>query len=162
MRILHRLLLVFIVLTVWFSSISPVLAVNTALKPCSETPAFQERKANAPEGYYFSKPFEAYSSQLVCGEEGLPHLPLQLDRTVDVIIPFALFFYVTGFIGWAGRAYLLAASKSAKPNEKEIFIDLSLLIQSLSKGLLWPVLAVTEFLNGELVADDTDVTVSPR
>ena len=141
----------------------PVHAANLSLVPCSESAAFQQRQSSAPEGYYYTKPFEVYSSELLCGEDGLPHLPLdRLDRAVDVAIPMALFLYVAGFIGWSGRAYLQAANKSAKPEEKEIFIDLFLAFQSLIKGLLWPLMALQELLSGKLTVKESDITVSPR
>jgi photosystem I subunit III len=141
----------------------PAHAANMTLMPCSESVTFQQRQSNAPEGYYYTKPFEAYSSELLCGEDGLPHLPLdRLDRAVDVAIPFALFLYIAGFIGWSGRAYLQMANKSSKPEEKEIFIDLALAIQALLKGLFWPLLALQEWASGKLTAKDSEISVSPR
>lgn len=141
----------------------PAHAANLTLVPCRESAAFQQRQSSAPEGYYYTKPFEAYSSELLCGPEGLPHLPLdRLDRAVDVAIPIALFLYVAGFIGWSGRAYLQAAKQSANPEEKEIFIDLSLAIPSLLKGLLWPLLALQALLSGKLTVQDSEISVSPR
>jgi photosystem I subunit III len=141
----------------------PVHAANLNLVPCNESAAFQQRQSSAPEGYYYTKPFEVYSSELLCGEDGLPHLPLdRLDRAVDVAIPMGLFLYVAGFIGWSGRAYLQAAGKSANPEEKEIFIDLPLTLQSLIKGLFWPLLALQEVLSGKLTVKESEITVSPR
>ncbi|WP_404784920.1 Photosystem I reaction center subunit III [Altericista sp. CCNU0014] len=141
----------------------PAHAANLNLVPCSESAAFQQRQNSAPEGYYYTKPFEVYSSELLCGEDGLPHLPLdRLDRAVDVAIPIALFLYVAGFIGWSGRAYLQAASKSENPAEKEIFIDLPLALQSFIQGLLWPLLALQQLLSGKLTVKESEITVSPR
>lgn len=138
-------------------------AANTTLVPCRESTAFQERQNKAPEGYYYTRPFEVYSSELLCGEDGLPHLPLdRLDRAVDVAIPIGLFLYIAGFIGWSGRAYLQSASQSKNPEEKEIFIDLLLAIQSLFKGLLWPIMALTELLSGKLTVKEDKISVSPR
>lgn len=159
-----RKLLVFCFITlIWLSIIPSALAANTRLVPCKESPAFIERMEKAPDSYYFNQPFKAYSSELLCGDDGLPHLPLDRpSRFIDVVIPFAIFFYVAGFIGWSGRAYLISSKKSSKPEELEIFIDLPLAIQSFAQGLLWPLLVFKEFASGELTTKDNELSVSPR
>jgi photosystem I subunit 3 len=149
--------------TLNLATMPPAWATNRNLVPCQQSAAFQQRQANAPDNYYYTKPFESYSSELLCGEDGLPHLPLdRLDRIVDVVIPIALFLYVAGFIGWSGRAYLQAANKAKNPEELEIFINLPLAMGSLLRGLLWPLLAFKELANGELTAKDYQISVSPR
>lgn len=163
MRLLRILFIPIFVLIIWFGTVSNAVAVNTTLIPCKDSPAFQQRQNSAPDNYYYTRPFEIYSSELLCGPDGLPHLPLdRLDRAVDVAIPFGIFFYVAGFIGWSGRAYLRASNKAKNPEALEIFISIPLAIQSLSQGLLWPVFALKEFFSGELVADDETLSVSPR
>jgi photosystem I subunit III len=162
-RYFARLLMLMFILMIAFSTVPAALAANTALVPCQESTAFQARQKSAPDNYYYTRPFELYSSELLCGDDGLPHLPLdRLDRAVDVFIPIALFLYVAGFIGWSGRAYLQVANESESPAEKEIFIDLPLAIQSLFKGLLWPLLSLQELLSGKLTAKDSEISVSPR
>jgi photosystem I subunit 3 len=162
-RFLERSLVIFFVFIAWFIPVNSVLAESTHLIPCQQSAVFQQRQANAPEGYYYTRPFESYSSELLCGEDGLPHLPLdRLDRAVDVFIPIAIFLYIAGFIGWSGRAYLRAANRSKKPGEMEIFIDLKLAIASFSQGLLWPLLAIKELLTGDLTAKVNEISVSPR
>ncbi len=146
-----------------FGLVPTAFAANTTLVPCKDSPAFQNRQKNAPDNYYFNQPYKAYSEYLVCGDDGLPHLPLdRLDRAVDVAIPIGLFLYIAGFIGWSGRAYLQSASKSSNPEEKEIFIDIGLAIASLLKGIVWPVAALSELLSGKLTAKESDIYVSPR
>lgn len=163
MRILRFFLLPIVILSLWIGIISSASAVNTTLIPCKNSAAFQQRQKNAPNTYYYTRPFETYSSELLCGEDGLPHLPLdRLDRAVDVVIPFGIFFYVAGLIGWSGRTYLQAANKAKNPEQLEIFISLPLALQSIAQGLLWPLLALKEFLSGELTADDDQIPVSPR
>jgi photosystem I subunit III len=163
MRIFRFLILPILMICLWSGTITTASAVNTTLIPCKDSATFQQRQKNAPDNYYYTRPFEMYSSELLCGEDGLPHLPLdRLDRSVDVIIPFAIFLYVAGFIGWSGRSYLQAANKSKTPEQLEIFINLPLALQSLFKGLLWPLLAVKEFLSGELTAKDNELPISPR
>lgn len=160
---MKRLFALVLTLVVWCSLAPAASAVeNTYLVPCSESPAFQERMKNSPENYYFNKPYQAYAQHELCGPEGLPHLPIRLDRAVDIAIPFALFFYITGTIGWAGRAYLIDSKKSKSPAEKEILIDIPLLIQSVVKGLLFPVLVFQELASGQLTNKDDAITISPR
>jgi photosystem I subunit 3 len=163
LKVLWILIAPVFVITFWLGTLSPAYAVNNTLVPCQESPAFQQRMKNAPNTYYFDKPFEVYSTELLCGEDGLPHLPLDRPaRAVDVAIPFGIFFYVAGFIGWSGRAYLQSANKAKNPEELEIFINIPLALRSFAQGLLWPVLAIKEFVSGELIAKDNEISVSPR
>ncbi len=156
-------LLPIVILSLWLGMASTGLAANTTLVPCKDSPEFQQRRSSAPDSYYYNRPFETYSSELLCGSDGLPHLPLdRLDRAADVAIPFGIFFYVAGFIGWSGRAYLQAANRAKNPEQLEIFIDLPLAIRSVFQALLWPIFAVKEFLSGELTAKDEDLYISPR
>ncbi|MGG6270100.1 Photosystem I reaction center subunit III [Leptolyngbya sp. AN03gr2] len=161
---MKRFLIVFaIVLSILFSVHPAATAESALLVPCNQSQAFQDRQQNAPDNYYYQKPFQAYASELVCGkEDGLPHLQLRLDRAIDIVIPFALFFYIAGFIGWSGRAYLLAANRSTKPEEQEIFINLAIAVPALIQGLLWPILALKELGTGELTAKNAEISVSPR
>ena len=90
--------------------------------------------------------------------------PKYKSRAKDIFhfVPFALFFYVAGFIGWSGRAYLLTSNRRSKPEEAEIFIDVLLAIKSFTQGLLWPLLALKELTTGTLTAPMSEVSVSPR
>jgi photosystem I subunit III len=149
--------------SILFSFYPSASAESELLVPCSQSQAFQERRQSAPNTYYYDQPFQAYESELMCGkDDGLPHLQLRLDRAIDIIIPFALFFYIAGFIGWSGRAYLIAANQSSKPEEQEIFINLAIAVPSLIQGLLWPLLALKELGTGELTAKTSEISVSPR
>ena len=160
---MSKLLAIILTTLLWTSMGTPALATSdTHLVPCQTSGAFQERMHNAPQGYYFEQPYQLYSSNLLCGEEGLPHLQLRFDRAMDVIIPFAIFFYFAGFVGWSGRAYLIDSKQASKPEELEIFIDLPLAIRSLIQGLLWPLLVFKELVSGELTAKDSELSVSPR
>ncbi|NJL67781.1 MAG: Photosystem I reaction center subunit III [Microcoleus sp. SM1_3_4] len=138
------------------------LAENKALVPCSQSTAFVELMKNAPDGYYTTKPFRAYS-QLLCGDDGLPHLVLdRLSFAIDVLIPIGIFLYIAGFIGWTGRCYLGFIRKSDAPELKELFIDIPLFIASLSIALLWPLAAFKDFVSGDLVAKDEEIPISVR
>ena len=119
----------------WMNFVPVALAENTTLIPCKDSPAFIERMQNAPESYYTTKPFQAYS-RLLCGEDGLPHLVLdRLNLAFDVVVPIAMFLFIA---------------------------DLALFVSCMVKALMWPMLAIKEFLSGELVAKDDEIPISIR
>ncbi|MGK7906021.1 MAG: Photosystem I reaction center subunit III [Synechococcus sp.] len=107
--------------------------------------------------------FDRYSS-LLCGEEGLPHLVTdgRLNHAGEFIIPGLMFLYVAGFIGWAGRSYLIAARESGDATTKEIIIDLPMALAAVSKSVAWPALAFAEISSGAIREDDKAVPISPR
>jgi photosystem I subunit III len=164
---MRRLFALVLVCLLWVG-FTPVASADVAgLVPCKDSPAFQKRAAMAlnttADPASGQKRFELYS-QALCGSEGLPHLIIdgRRGREGDFLIPGILFLYIAGWIGWVGRAYLIAASKSSNATEKEIIIDLPLAIKSVAQGPLWPLLAFKELVSGELTAKDSDITVSPR
>ena len=73
-----------------------------------------------------------------------------------------MFLYITGWIGWAGRGYVQAISRSNKPAEKEIIIDIPLALRYMLSGFLWPLAAWQEFTSGKLLAPNDEIPVSPR
>jgi photosystem I subunit 3 len=159
---MKRIFVLIFAIFIWFSAVSPALAENTTLVPCYKSAAFVERMKNAPDSYYTTEPLKAYS-QLLCGEDGLPHITLdRLSLAVDVAIPIAIFLYTAGFIGWSGRSYLQAIKKQGAAEEKEMFIDVPLFIGCMLISLLWPVAAIKELLAGELVAKDEEIPISVR
>jgi photosystem I subunit 3 len=159
---MRRLFALFLAIMLWFgvASAAPAHAYN--LTPCKDTPAFQQR-AQASTNSTADTRFAAYGD-LLCGDDGLPHLIADgnLAHAGEFTIPSILFLYIAGWIGWVGRAYLIAARKSSNPEEKEIIIDIPLAIQCVFQGPLWPLLALKEFTTGELVAKDSDVPISVR
>nr|YP_010338445.1 photosystem I subunit III [Rhodaphanes brevistipitata]UNJ18395.1 photosystem I subunit III [Rhodaphanes brevistipitata] len=111
------------------------------------------------------KRFTKYSEAgLLCGSDGLPHLIAdgRWSHAVEFTIPGLLFLYITGWIGWVGRGYLQAVSKTNKPNEKEIIIDVPLALKYMLSGFLWPLAAWQELSSGKLLAPAEEITVSPR
>lgn len=164
---MRRLFALILSIGLWFTFVPMASADVAGLVPCSESKAFIQRAKNAlnttadPESG--KKRFERYS-QALCGPEGLPHLIVdgRWSHAGDFIIPSILFLYIAGWIGWVGRAYLIAIRKSENAEEKEIIIDVPLAIQKMLTGPLWPLLAVKEALSGELYAKDNEITVSPR
>jgi photosystem I subunit III len=158
---MKKILALILTIALWFTA-APTASADGFLVKCKDSPAYTERVASYPDNYYFNEPDRAYSEYLSCGEDGLPHLVISLNRTVDIAIAFSIFFYIAGFIGWSGRAYLQKISQQKFQEQSEIFIDLAQAIPSLIQGLLWPLLAVKELTSGELTAQDNEISVSPR
>ena len=169
------------------TNIKPANADFKNLTPCKTSPAFAKRlkgsvkklenrlKLYTPESKeakFLNKEiaatkarFERYGeSGLLCGKEGLPRIIAtgQFDRANEFVIPGIMFLYITGWIGWVGRKYLRYASTQKNPFENEIIINVPVAIKIMNSGFLWPVDAWKEFTSGDLLADDDDVTVSPR
>ena len=164
---MQKLLAFVFAICLWFNFTPPAAANVAGLVPCGESPAFQQRAATArnttddPESG--KKRFALYA-QALCGPEGLPHLIVdgRLDRAGDFLIPGVLFLYIAGWIGWVGRAYLIAIKKGDNTEDKEIVIDVPLAVSCMLGGFAWPAAAIGEFTSGKLVAKDNEITVSPR
>lgn len=162
---MRRLFAAILVVSLWISFAPVASAYN--LVPCKDSPAFKElaKNARSTNGDPASAKarFDRYSAAM-CGPEGYPHLIVDgnLAYAGDFLIPSILFLYMTGWIGWVGRAYLQAIKKSANPEEKEIIIDVPLAIKFMLSGVLWPLAAIKELTSGEMFAKDDEITVSPR
>jgi len=169
-----------------FTSVSSVHAESNLI-PCSKSTAFTKRlntSVKKLEGrlskYEEGTPpflaleaqinqtktrFKKYSdSGLLCGQDGLPHLIVDgdLKHAPEFLIPGILFLYITGWIGWVGRKYLRTVAETKNPSEKEIIIDVPLALKIMLSGYSWPISAWAEFVVGDLIADNDDITVSPR
>ncbi|PSB05567.1 Photosystem I reaction center subunit III [filamentous cyanobacterium Phorm 46] len=162
---MRRLFAAILVVSLWISFAPVASAYN--LVPCKDSPAFKElaKNARSTNGDPASAKarFDRYSAAM-CGPEGYPHLIVDgnLAYAGDFLIPSILFLYMTGWIGWVGRAYLQAIKKSANPEEKEIIIDVPLAVKFMLSGVLWPLAAIKELTSGEMFAKDDEITVSPR
>ena len=157
------------------------------LTKCSESPAFTKRlnasvkkleqrasqyQADSPPALALKQQidrtqarFDKYSrSELLCGVDGLPHLIAdgRWSHAAEFIIPGFGFIYISGWIGWVGRQYLRAVSKSPNPSENEIIINVPLALKIMTTGYIWPISAWQELVNNDLVALSEDITVSPR
>lgn len=109
--------------------------------------------------------FDRYAkSGLLCGNDGLPHLIVdgRWNHSLEFTVPGLLFIYITGWIGWVGRKYLRTISVQTEPTQKEIIIDLPIALSIMTSGYCWPLSAWQEFISGDLLAKDEDITVSPR
>jgi photosystem I subunit III len=164
---MRKLLAIVFAMCLWLN-FTPLASADVAgLVKCSDSAAFQNRAKTArnttDDPNSGRNRFERYG-QALCGPEGLPHLIVdgRLDRAGDFLIPSILFLYITGWIGWVGRAYLIAIKKAGNPEMKEIQLDLALAFKCMSTGFAWPLAAFQEFGSGKLVVKDSEVTVSPR
>jgi photosystem I subunit 3 len=110
--------------------------------------------------------FKAYGEAgLLCGADGLPHLIVDgnLEHLGEFAIPGIGFLYVAGWIGYAGRSYvMLNKEQSKKPTEGEIIIDVPMALGLMMAAGAWPVKAFFELKNGTLTAPASEITVSPR
>jgi photosystem I subunit III len=157
------------------------------LKKCSESPAFTKRlntsvkklelrmaqyQADSPPALALQQQidrtkarFDKYSrSDLLCGADGLPHLIAdgRWSHAAEFILPGFGFIYISGWIGWVGRKYVRAVSTTKNPAENEIIINVPLALKIMTTGYIWPISAWQELISGDLVAPDSEVTVSPR
>ena len=165
---MRRLLALIFAVSLWFSFVTPASADATALVPCKESKAFQQRAKQAKDTVgdpnSGENRFKGYSEHFLCGPEGLPHLVADgsISHIDEFTIPGLLFLYIAGWIGWVGRSYLIDIKKEANPEEKEVVIDVPRALKFMLSGFIWPLAAVKELLSGELTAKDEEIPVSPR
>jgi photosystem I subunit 3 len=166
---MRRLFALALVVCLWFGFAPPASASiagdNVAgLVPCGESAAFQQRAANATTEAAKAR-FDFYAnSSLLCGDDGLPHIIVDgdLSHMGEFLIPSILFLYIAGWIGWAGRSYLIAARAGKNPEEKEIIIDLPLALKCSLGAASWPLLAFKDMASGAMFEKDDQISVSPR
>ncbi len=163
-----RLLAVILAFTLWFNFAPPASADGVAgLVPCSESPAYQQKAKNfrntTGDPQSGKKRAERYAEAL-CGPEGYPHLIVdgRWSHMGDFLIPSLLFLYIAGWIGWVGRAYLIAVRGGKDAEMKEVIIDVPLAVTKMLTGFAWPLAAFGEFTSGKLIAKDSEVPISPR
>ncbi|MEM6445788.1 MAG: Photosystem I reaction center subunit III [Cyanobacteria bacterium J06642_2] len=183
MRKLFAIILAFML--VFSTSQAANAKESLGLEPCRDVPAFQQRLsdrvstleatlASAPAGSpnavsaqrnltLVKKRFNSYSN-LLCGEEGLPHLITdgRLNHAGEFVIPGLMFLYLTGWLGWAGRSYLIAIREEGDTGEKENNIDVPLAAKMFLIALGWPVNAFMEISSGSISLPDDEVPISPR
>ncbi|MEB3829380.1 Photosystem I reaction center subunit III [Phormidium sp. CCY1219] len=160
---MRRLFALILTICLWFSFVPTAAAeFYSNLSPCSETPAFVEKAKNASTPQAQAR-FESYSD-LLCGPEGYPRLITDgnLSHANEFLIPSVLFLYIAGWIGWAGRSYLIAIRDEKKTEEKEIIIDVPLAIKCSLAGATWPIAALGQLTSGKLTAKDNEIPISPR
>lgn len=164
---MRRLLALVLVVMLWFTFAPQAKADFANLTPCSESAAFAQKAKSflntTDDPLSGQKRAERYSAAL-CGPEGYPHLIVdgRLSHVGDFTIPSILFLYITGWIGWVGRSYLIAIRDEKDSEMKEIIIDVPLAVSKMLTGFLWPVAALQEASTGKLTAKDSDIPISPR
>lgn len=159
---MRRLFALALVFCLWAGFAPSASADVAGLTRCADTPAFQARAAAAKTSQAQDR-FDRYAT-LLCGPEGLPHLVAdgRLSHAGEFTIPGLIFLYIAGLIGWAGRSYIIYARNQKEPEMTEIIIDVPKAVSIVLASLLWPLAAIKEFLSGELVAKEEEITVSPR
>ncbi len=159
---MRRLFALVLAVCLWFGFAPHASADVAGLTPCSENARFVQRAKMASTEQAKAR-FERYSEAL-CGTDGLPHLVVdgRLDHAGDFLIPGLLFLYIAGYIGWAGRSYLIAIRGEKDANMKEIVIDIPLAIKCSLGAATWPLAAFGEMTSGKMFAKDNEITVSPR
>ena len=165
---MKRLFALVLVVTLWFNFAPSASADEVAgLTPCADTPAFQQKSKNyrntTDDPNSGAIRAERYS-QALCGPEGYPHLIVdgRWSHVGDFFIPSVLFLYIAGWIGWAGRSYVIAVRDDKNTEMKEIIIDVPLALSKMFAAATWPLLAFGEFASGNFIAKDSDIPISPR
>ena len=176
-----------LVIVLFFFNAGPAKADIGGLIKCSNSPAFAKRlktsikkleqrmskyEVDSPSALALQQQidrtkarFDKYSqSSLLCGSDGLPHLVAdgRWSHAAEFTLPGFGFIYISGWIGWVGRKYLRAISKTKNPTESEIIINVPLAIKIMTTGFIWPISAWQELISGDLIAPKDEVTVSPR
>lgn len=109
--------------------------------------------------------FKNYADQgLLCGADGLPHLIVDgnLEHLGEFTYPGLGFLYVAGWIGYAGRSYVMSNKAKDKPLDGEIIIDVPAALNIMFASAAWPLLAVRELQKGTLLEDDANITGALR
>ena len=164
MRRLFSLILVF---TLWFGFSPTANADIAGLTPCGDTPAYVQKAKNFrnttddPNSGQIRA--ERYA-QALCGPEGNPHLIVdgRWSHMGDFFIPSIMFLYIAGWIGWAGRSYLIAIRDEKNAEMQEVVINVPLAVSKMLAAATWPLLAFAEITTGKMFADESEITVSPR
>jgi photosystem I subunit III len=166
---MKQLFALILVLALWFNFAPPASADGGVanLTPCNQNPAFQQKSKNFRNTTADPNSGEARAdrySEALCGPEGYPHLIVdgRWDHMGDFFIPSVLFLYIAGWIGWAGRSYLIAIRDEKDVEMNEIIINVPLAISKMLAAATWPLLAIAEYTSGKLVAKDSEIPVSPR
>jgi photosystem I subunit 3 len=155
-----------LVVALWFNFAPTANAdIYSHLTPCGESAAYQARAktfVNTTSDPQSGAKRAAMYSEALCGPEGLPRLIVdgRFSHMGDFLIPGLMFLYSAGWIGWAGRSYLIAIRKEKNPALKEVSIDVPLAVSKMIGAFAWPLAAFGELTSGKLVVKD--VPVSPR
>lgn len=164
MRRLFALILVF---TLWFGFSPTANADIAGLTPCGETQAYVQKAKNfrnTTDNPNSGQMRAERYAQALCGPEGNPHLIVdgRWSHMGDFFIPSIMFLYIAGWIGWAGRSYLIAIRDDKNAEMQEVVINVPLAVSKMLAAATWPLLAFAEMSTGKMFADESEITVSPR
>ncbi|CAJ1397489.1 unnamed protein product [Effrenium voratum] len=98
---------------------------------------------------------EAYGDRLCGKQDGNPRVVATGEWNVraSVMWPASIFLYTAGWIGWAGRSYLIRTNDETK----ELNIDVPLALTCMASGFSWPVAAWQEIVNGEMAVPSSQI-----
>jgi len=98
---------------------------------------------------------EAYGDRLCGKKDGNPRVVATGEWNVraSVMWPASIFLYIAGWIGWAGRSYLIRTNDETK----ELNIDVPLALTCMASGFSWPVAAWQEIVNGEMAVPNSQI-----
>lgn len=153
-----------------------VAGARSQLEPCAKNKRFAKRikdelykvsnKQNKfPEGSvvynrYVEKTARVKKRQTVygarmCGKkDGLPRaLGEPSFAKGNTNLPALGFFYIAGWIGWAGRTYL----RGELDVESEVNIDVPFAAACMANSFVWPVSAWQDIVNGDYVVPDNQI-----
>jgi len=140
---------------------------NIFLTPCGETQAYVQKAKNfrnTTDNPNSGQMRAERYAQALCGPEGNPHLIVdgRWSHMGDFFIPSIMFLYIAGWIGWAGRSYLIAIRDDKNAEMQEVVINVPLAVSKMLAAATWPLLAFAEMSTGKMFADESEITVSPR
>jgi len=103
---------------------------------------------------------EGYGTRLCDKNDGRPRVIATGEWNVrgSVTYPALMFLYTAGWIGWAGRSYLVRT----RSEKLELNLDVPLALTCMASGFAWPVAAWQDIVNGKMVVPDTELHVSGR
>ena len=98
---------------------------------------------------------EAYGDRLCGKTDGNPRVVATGEWNVraSAMWPASIFLYIAGWIGWAGRSYLIRTNDETK----ELNIDVPLALTCMASGFSWPVAAWQEIVNGEMAVPNDSI-----
>jgi len=148
---------------------------QSKFEPCSKSKKYakrikdslykiQTRQAKYPEGSVVYNRFvertartktraAGYADRLCGKKDGLPRVFSDGTVKSGVIVPFFVFLYIAGWIGWAGRSYL----RRTRSITAELNMDVPLALTCMTSAFAWPVLGWQAIVTGKMAVNDYDL-----
>mmetsp|Transcript_14374 Transcript_14374/g.33933 ORF Transcript_14374/g.33933 Transcript_14374/m.33933 type:complete len:273 (+) Transcript_14374:82-900(+) len=97
---------------------------------------------------------KAYEGRWCGKKDGLPRVIATGEITRGgIVTPALMFLYTTGWIGYAGRTYLLRTQDPTK----EVLIDVPLALECCTSSFAWPVYSWQDITAGRFVAKESEL-----